>query len=83
MPPTITGGISDRITIKTPFSTTPDCVTLAARGDTGTNQALLGSAAGAGVAVVAVANPIKGAVIGAAGNFVYCQVNPKKYNRGV
>jgi hypothetical protein len=53
---------------------------LAACGETGTNQALLGGAAGAGIAVVADANPIKGAAIGAAGNFVYCQVNPGKCN---
>ncbi len=54
--------------------------TLAGCGETGTNQALLGGAAGAGIAVVADANPIKGAVIGAAGNFVYCQANPRKCN---
>ena len=58
------------------------CVTvaLAGGGETGTEQALFGGAAGAGVAVVADANPIKGAVIGAAGNFVYCQANPSKCN---
>ncbi|MEJ6746051.1 MAG: hypothetical protein QNK98_04725 [Yoonia sp.] len=49
-------------------------------GSTGTNQALYGGAAGAGLAIVADADPIKGVVIGAAGNFFYCQINPKKCN---
>jgi hypothetical protein len=56
------------------------CAALAGCGDTGTDQALFGGAAGAGIAVIANANPIKGAVIGAAGNFVYCQANPGKCN---
>lgn len=56
------------------------CAGLAGCGETGTNQALLGGAAGAGVAVIASANPIQGAVIGAGANFLYCQANPGKCN---
>ncbi|HCI08325.1 hypothetical protein N9755_00435 [bacterium] len=54
--------------------------TLAGCGETGTDQALLGGAAGAGLAIVADANPVKGVVIGAAGNFLYCQTYPNKCN---
>ena len=54
--------------------------TLAGCGETGADQALLGGAAGAGLAIVADANPVKGVVIGAAGNFLYCHTYPKKCN---
>ena len=54
--------------------------TLAGCGKTGTDQALLGGAAGAGLAVVTDANPVKGVVIGAAGNFLHCQTYPNKCN---
>jgi hypothetical protein len=54
--------------------------TLAGCGKTGTDQVLLGGAAGAGLAVVTDANPVKGVVIGAARNFLYCQTYPNKCN---
>ena len=54
--------------------------TLAGCAKTGKDQALLGGAAGAGLAVVTDANPVKGVVIGAAGNFLYCQTYPNKCN---
>ena len=53
---------------------------LAGCGETGAGQALLGGATGAGLAIVADANPVKGVVIGAAGNFLYCQIHPQKCN---
>lgn len=76
----IAGETANRIPIKAPLFAILGCTLLAACGTTGTNQALIGSAAGAGVAVIAGASPIKGAVIGAAGNFVYCQANPGRCN---
>ena len=54
--------------------------TLAGCAKTGKDRALLGGAAGAGLAVVTDANPVKGVVIGAAGNFLYCQTYPNKCN---
>lgn len=51
---------------------------LAACGDTLGEQAVLGGAAGAGVAVVADGDPVKGAVIGAGANVLYCNANPGK-----
>ena len=56
------------------------CATFAGCGDTGKNQALYGGAAGASLAIVADADPIKGLVIGAAGNFFYRQTDPEKCN---
>ena len=53
---------------------------LSACGDTGTDQALIGGAAGAGIAVITDGSPLKGAAIGAAGNFLYCQTYPSKCN---
>ena len=52
--------------------------TLAACGDTVTDQALLGGAAGAGVAVVASGSVLTGAAVGAGANLLYCQTYPSK-----
>ena len=53
---------------------------LAACGDTATEQALYGAGAGAATAVVLDGNPFTGAVVGSAGNLLYCQTNPSKCN---
>ncbi|MBD3662694.1 hypothetical protein [Sulfitobacter aestuariivivens] len=54
------------------------CGTLAACGDTISEQALAGGAIGAGTAVLVNGSLAKGAAIGAAGNLAYCQLNPGK-----
>ncbi|THH35802.1 hypothetical protein E4Z66_12015 [Aliishimia ponticola] len=51
---------------------------LAACGDTITDQALVGAGAGAATAVVLDGKLFTGAVVGAAGNMLYCQTNPGK-----
>lgn len=53
---------------------------LAACGDTATEQALYGAGAGAATAVVLDGNPFTGAVVGSAGNLLYCQTQPSKCN---
>ena len=54
------------------------CGSLAACGETIGQQALAGSAIGAGAAVLANGTIAKGVAIGAAGNIAYCQLNPGK-----
>ncbi|WP_170478745.1 hypothetical protein [Ruegeria arenilitoris] len=49
------------------------CAGLAACGDTVGEQALLGGGAGAVGAAVVSADPLLGAVVGAAGNVLYCK----------
>lgn len=51
-------------------------VGLSACGDTLTEQSLAGGAVGAGAAAVLDGSLIKGAVVGAAGNVLYCQRYP-------
>lgn len=51
---------------------------LAACGDTVGEQALIGAGAGAGTALVLDGNVATGAVVGAAGNVAYCQLNKGK-----
>ena len=52
------------------------CGSLAACGDTISEQAIAGSAIGAGAAVLANGTIAKGVAIGAAGNIAYCHLNP-------
>jgi len=52
------------------------CGSLAACGDTLGEQALGGAAVGAGVAAVTSGSLAQGAAIGAAGNIVFCELNP-------
>ncbi len=47
-------------------------------GDTATEQALYGAGAGAATAVVLDGNPLTGALVGTAGNLLYCQTSPSK-----
>lgn len=49
------------------------CATLAACGDSTGEQAILGGGAGAIGAAVLSADPVFGAVVGAAGNVLYCK----------
>lgn len=49
---------------------------LAACGETTGNQALAGGAIGAGAAVLVNGSLIKGAAVGAAGNIIFCELNP-------
>jgi len=51
---------------------------LAACGDTAGEQAALGAGAGAAGAIVIDGDPLAGAVIGAAGNYAYCQRYPSR-----
>ena len=53
---------------------------LAACGDTPLEQGLFGAGAGAATAVVLDGNPFTGAVLGSAGNLLYCQTDPGKCN---
>ena len=55
-------------------------VGLAGCGDTLGEQALVGAGAGAGAAIVLDGRPFTGAVLGAAGNLLYCQTNPSQCN---
>ena len=45
-------------------------------GDTVAEQALIGGAAGVGVAAVSGGDPLAGGVVGAGGNVAFCQLNP-------
>lgn len=56
------------------------CAGLVACGDTAGEQALVGAGAGAAAAVVLDGKPFTGAVVGAAGNLLYCQTNPGQCN---
>lgn len=49
---------------------------LAACGDTPTEQAVIGAAAGAGTALALDGNVAAGALIGAGGNVLFCDQNP-------
>lgn len=51
-------------------------VAVAGCGNTVGEQALLGGAAGVGVAAVSGGDPVAGGVIGAGGNVAFCQLNP-------
>ncbi len=51
---------------------------LAACGDTVTEQALFGGAAGVGAAAVTGGDPLVGGVVGAGGNVAFCQLNPHR-----
>ncbi|MEM7073843.1 MAG: hypothetical protein AAGA28_01845 [Pseudomonadota bacterium] len=51
---------------------------LAACGDTVAEQAVLGGAAGVGVAAVAGGAVVTGAAVGAAGNVAYCHLSGQK-----
>ena len=51
---------------------------LAACGDTVTEQAVIGTAVGAGTAAILDGNLVAGAAVGAAGNLIYCQQNPSR-----
>ncbi|MCG7519254.1 hypothetical protein [Ruegeria sp. Ofav3-42] len=55
------------------FLAVATCAGLAACGDTTGEQALLGGGAGAVGAAVVNADPLFGAVVGAAGNVLYCK----------
>ncbi|WP_420584563.1 hypothetical protein [Ruegeria sp.] len=55
------------------FLAVATCAGLVACGDTTGEQAILGGGAGAVGAAVVSADPIFGAVIGAAGNVLYCK----------
>jgi len=49
---------------------------LAACGETALEQGLLGAGAGAGAAVILGGDATTGAILGGAGNVLYCQQNP-------
>ncbi|GAA6190616.1 hypothetical protein DS909_08175 [Phaeobacter gallaeciensis] len=49
------------------------CISLAACGDTQTEQALYGGGAGLLGALVVDGNPVAGAAVGAAANLLYCE----------
>ena len=51
---------------------------LAACGDTLGEQALYGGGAGAVAGAATGGDPLTGAVVGAAGNVAYCQLNPNR-----
>lgn len=53
---------------------------LSACGEEVSQQALYGAGAGAATAVVLDGEVFTGAVVGAAGNLLYCQTNPGKCN---
>ena len=55
-------------------------VGLSACGDDFAEQGLIGAGAGAATVVVLDGSPFTGAVVGAAGNLLYCQTNPGKCN---
>ena len=55
------------------------CVGLAACGDSTGEQALLGGGAGAVGAAVLNADPLTGALVGAAGNVLYCKTQKNCY----
>lgn len=49
---------------------------VAACGDTPTEQAVIGAAAGAGTAIALDGNVAAGALLGAGGNVLFCDQNP-------
>lgn len=51
-------------------------LSLSACGDTVLEQGLMGAGAGAGVAAVTGGDTATGALLGGAGNILYCQQNP-------
>lgn len=51
---------------------------LSSCGNTIPEQALIGTAAGAGGAAIVGGSVIAGAAVGAAGNIAYCQIRPEK-----
>ena len=51
---------------------------LAACGDTTSEQAIIGGAAGAGAAALLDGNVAAGAAVGAGANVLYCNANPSK-----
>ncbi|MFC3615161.1 hypothetical protein ACFORG_15455 [Lutimaribacter marinistellae] len=51
---------------------------VSACGDTLEEQAIIGGGAGAVTALALDGNPLVGAVVGAAGNVVYCEYGPGK-----
>jgi len=53
-------------------------VFLAACGDTTLEQGLMGAGAGAGTALLLGGSTTTGAIIGGAGNVLYCQRNPSR-----
>jgi hypothetical protein len=55
---------------------TPILLAIAACGDTALEQTAIGAGAGVGAAAVLGGSLATGAVIGAAGNVVYCQTQP-------
>jgi len=65
--------------IKQAFLVLATCAGLAACGDSTGEQALLGGGAGAVGAAVLSADPILGAVVGAAGNVLYCKTQNNCY----
>ena len=62
------------------FTAIAAILSLAACGDTALEQGLLGAGAGAGAAIVLGGDPTTGAVIGGAGNVLFCQQNPGSCN---
>ena len=53
---------------------------LSACGDTLAEQGVIGAGLGTATAVVLDGNLFTGAVIGSAGNLIYCQTNPGRCN---
>ena len=53
-------------------------LSLSACGDSFSDQALIGAGAGGAAAVVLDGKPFTGAVLGAAGNLLYCQTHPSE-----
>jgi hypothetical protein len=64
--------------IKPTYLAAAALVALAACGDTIGERAAIGGAVGAGAAAITSGNVLSGAAVGAAGNLVYCEVNPGK-----
>ena len=56
--------------------TFPVLAALVACGDTALEQSVIGAGAGLGTAAILDGNLAAGAVVGAAGNLLYCQSNP-------
>lgn len=61
------------------FLVVATCAGLVACGDSTGEQALLGGGAGAVGAAVVSADPLLGAVVGAAGNVLYCKTQRNCY----
>ena len=56
-------------------------VSVAGCGDTVGEQALIGSAAGVGAAVLVDGDPVAGGIVGAGANVAVCQLNPGRCRR--